>query len=51
MDSASQWDWGLSQPFALGMWLMALVFISSQHGYDEIGRRDGGEEPAASKQD
>jgi hypothetical protein len=25
----------------LGIGLMALVFISSRHGYDEIGRRDG----------
>jgi hypothetical protein len=26
---------------ALGIGLMALVFISSRRGYDEIGRKDG----------
>jgi len=32
---------GVVATLALGIGLMALVFISSRHGYDEIGRRDG----------
>ena len=30
-----------SVTLALGIGLMALVFISSRRGYDEIGRKDG----------
>ena len=32
---------GVSVTLALGIGLMALVFISNRRGYDEIGRRDG----------
>ena len=32
---------GVIVTLALGIGLMALVFISSRRGYDEIGRRDG----------
>ncbi len=32
---------GVVATLALGIGLMALVFISSRRGYDEIGRRDG----------
>jgi len=32
---------GVVIALALGIGLMALVFISSRRGYDEIGRRDG----------
>ena len=32
---------GVILTLALGIGLMALVFISSRRGYDEIGRRDG----------
>jgi hypothetical protein len=32
---------GVVITLALGIGLMALVFISSRRGYDEIGRRDG----------
>ena len=32
---------GVIITLALGIGLMALVFISSRRGYDEIGRRDG----------
>ena len=32
---------GVVATLALGVGLMALVFISSRRGYDEIGRRDG----------
>ena len=32
---------GVVVPLALGIGLMALVFISSRRGYDEIGRKDG----------
>jgi hypothetical protein len=32
---------GVVVTLALGIGLMALVFISSRRGYDEIGRRDG----------
>jgi hypothetical protein len=31
---------GVAVTLALGIGLMALVFISSRRGYDEIGRRD-----------
>lgn len=32
---------GIVITLALGIGLMALVFISSRRGYDEIGRKDG----------
>jgi len=32
---------GVIVTLALGIGLMALVFISNRRGYDEIGRRDG----------
>ena len=32
---------GVIVTLGLGIGLMALVFISSRRGYDEIGRRDG----------
>jgi hypothetical protein len=32
---------GVVATLALGVGLMALVFISSRRGYDEIGRKDG----------
>jgi hypothetical protein len=32
---------GVIATLALGIGLMALVFISSRRGYDEIGRKDG----------
>ena len=32
---------GTVATLALGIGLMALVFISSRRGYDEIGRKDG----------
>ena len=32
---------GVVVTLALGIGLMALVFISNRRGYDEIGRRDG----------
>ncbi len=32
---------GVVVTLALGIGLMALVFISSRRGYDEIGRKDG----------
>ena len=32
---------GVVATLALGIGLMALVFISSRRGYDEIGRKDG----------
>jgi uncharacterized YccA/Bax inhibitor family protein len=32
---------GVIVTLALGIGLMALVFISSRRGYDEIGRKDG----------
>ena len=32
---------GVIITLALGIGLMALVFISSRRGYDEIGRKDG----------
>jgi hypothetical protein len=32
---------GIVVTLALGIGLMALVFISNRRGYDEIGRRDG----------
>jgi dipeptide/tripeptide permease len=32
---------GVVLTLALGIGLMALVFISNRRGYDEIGRRDG----------
>jgi hypothetical protein len=32
---------GIVVTLALGIGLMALVFISSRRGYDEIGRKDG----------
>jgi hypothetical protein len=32
---------GVVITLALGIGLMALVFISSRRGYDEIGRKDG----------
>ena len=32
---------GVIVTLGLGIGLMALVFISSRHGYDEIGRKDG----------
>ena len=32
---------GVIVTLALGIGLMALVFISHRRGYDEIGRRDG----------
>ena len=32
---------GVIVTLGLGFGLMALVFISSRRGYDEIGRRDG----------
>ena len=32
---------GVVVTLALGTGLMALVFISSRRGYDEIGRKDG----------
>ena len=32
---------GVIVTLALGIGLMALVFISRRRGYDEIGRRDG----------
>jgi hypothetical protein len=32
---------GVVITLALGIGLMALVFISNRRGYDEIGRRDG----------
>ena len=32
---------GVVVTLGLGVGLMALVFISSRRGYDEIGRRDG----------
>jgi hypothetical protein len=32
---------GIVLTLALGIGLMALVFISNRRGYDEIGRRDG----------
>ncbi len=32
---------GVIATLALGIGLMALVFISSRRGYDETGRRDG----------
>ncbi len=32
---------GVVATLALGIGLMALVFISNRRGYDEIGRRDG----------
>jgi len=32
---------GIVATLALGIGLMALVFISSRRGYDEIGRKDG----------
>jgi hypothetical protein len=32
---------GVVITLALGIGLMALVFISSRRGYDEIGRREG----------
>jgi hypothetical protein len=31
---------GVIVTLALGIGLMALVFISNRHGYDELGRRD-----------
>jgi hypothetical protein len=32
---------GVVVTLALGIGLMALVFVSNRRGYDEIGRRDG----------
>ena len=32
---------GVIVTLALGIGLMALVFVSNRRGYDEIGRRDG----------
>jgi hypothetical protein len=32
---------GVIVTLALGIGLMALIFISNRRGYDEIGRRDG----------
>jgi hypothetical protein len=32
---------GVVVTLALGIGLMALVFISSRRGYDELGRKDG----------
>ena len=32
---------GVLITLALGIGLMALVFISNRRGYDEIGRREG----------
>jgi hypothetical protein len=31
---------GVIVTFALGVGLMALVFVSNRRGYDEVGRRD-----------